>query len=100
VARLRLTLGYRLRRLRRVLAARFTRPPKPPRDLEAEQIAQIEALVRRLEVVAGLGGITAAGMLAAMASDEVGQARRRLAGEALQRLRSRVPAEGVEAGLR
>jgi hypothetical protein len=71
--------------------------PKPPRDVEIEEIRKIEALIGRLEICAAIGSITAAGQLAGMAEDRVGQARRRMAQEALHRLRSRAPinAEGV-----
>ena len=49
----------------------------------------IEALIGRLEIAAMIGSMTAAGQIAAMAEDRVGVARRRLASEALHRLRSR-----------
>jgi hypothetical protein len=97
VARYRLTWGYRLRRAWRGLRGRFTRTQRPQRDLEAEEIARIAALVGRLEIAAMIGSVTAAGQLAGMAEDRIGQARRRMAQDAVKRLRSRAPtdAEGV-----
>lgn len=86
-----MTLGYRLRRAWRRLAAQFTPAQRPPRDIEAEAIAAAEALIARLEICAAIGSVTAAGQLACLAEDRVGVARRRLASEAVHRLRSRAP---------
>lgn len=93
MARYRLTLGYRLRRVARVLRGQFTRAPRPQRDANAEEIARIEALIGRLEIAAMIGSISAAGQLADMAEDRVGIARHRMALDALDRLRSRAPVE-------
>jgi hypothetical protein len=57
------------------------------RDIEAEEIARIQALIGRLEIAARIGSMTAAGRLADMAEDRIGRERRRLAAEALHRLR-------------
>jgi hypothetical protein len=97
VARYRMTLGYRLRRLWRGWVRKFEHLPRPERDLESDEIRKIEALIGRLEIAAAIGSITAAGQLASMAEDRVGQARRRLAGEALHRLRPRAMVEAANA---
>jgi hypothetical protein len=93
MARYRLTLGYRIRRACRVLRSYLTRAPRPQRDAEAEEIARLEGLIGRLEIAAMIGSVSAAGQLASMAEDRVGIARRNMAREALDRLRSRAPAE-------
>ena len=83
-----MTLGYRLRRLWRAWKRRCAPMPKPARDVEAEEIARIEAQIGRLVIAAMIGSLTAAGQLAGMAEDRVGMARRRMAHEALRRLQS------------
>jgi hypothetical protein len=93
VARYRLTLGYRVRRAWRAVRARFARAPRPQRDVEADEIRKIEALISRLEIATAIGSVTACGQLAGMADDRVGVARRRLAAEALHRLHQRAQTE-------
>jgi hypothetical protein len=88
VARYHLSLGYRFRRVCRVLRTYLTRAPRPQRDLEAEEIARIASEIGRLEIAAAIGSITAGARLSDMAADRLGLARRRLADEALGRLSS------------
>lgn len=66
---------------------RFSRPP--PRDRIAEEIAAIAAHIERLELAALIGSTDAAGRLADMAEDHIGEARRQMARAALARLRAR-----------
>jgi hypothetical protein len=82
-----------LRRLRWAWRSWKRRPrlAVPTRDIEAEEIAKVETLIRRLEIAARIGSMAAAGRLADMAEDRIGRERRRLAIEALNRLRDHSP---------
>lgn len=66
-------------------------PVRPTRDPAAEEIARIGAAIDRLEAAATIGSGAAAARLVEMAEDYVGQARRQLARDALERLYSREP---------
>jgi hypothetical protein len=93
-----MTLRHRLRVAWRRWRQR--RPAvKPARDVEAQEIAEVEALIGRLEVAAMIGSTAAAARLATMMEDRVGQARRRMAAEALERVGARTRAITAEATL-
>ena len=91
-----MTLRYRLRMAWRRWQQRRS-PAKPARDIEAEEIAAAEALIGRLEIAAMIGSTAAAARLATIVEDRVGQARRRMAADALERLHTRTNTITAEA---
>jgi hypothetical protein len=83
--RFRLKVRYHLGRATAIFAREDAQAAR--RDLEREEITRDEAVIARLEIAAAIGSMSAQGLLVDMADDRVGCARRRMAQDALGRLR-------------